>query len=93
MYVLTTTQYTPYFFGLLMHRTHVTLGVFDTYNDACGWAFNVCGFNTSVEFSIDYDEEATLTYVTFCEDNKVSCFATSPSGSVVACSFKPSQGD
>ena len=60
MYVLTTTQYTPYFFGLLMHRTHVTLGMFDTYNDACGWAFNVCGFATSAEFSVDYDEEAFI---------------------------------
>ena len=92
MYVLYTWQDTSHYWGLITRRTYRVLGMFDTYNDACGWAFNCCGFKTSAEFFVDYDEEATLPYVTFCEDNEVSCFTTSRS-SVVACSFKPSQGD
>ena len=88
MYVLYTWQDTPIYCGLLMRRTYPTLGMFDTYEDACGYAFNVCGFTTSDEFFINYEEGATLANAAFCERNEVSCFATSR-GSVVACSFKP----
>jgi len=73
-----------------MRRTYPVLGMFDTYDDACGWAFNVCGFTTSDEFFINFEEEANLqSYAPFCEHHDITRFATSPSGSVVACSFKP----
>ena len=56
MFVLYTWQDRPSYLGLLLHRTYPCLGKFDTYNDACGWAFNVCGFQTSAEFFINYEE-------------------------------------
>ena len=52
-FVLYTWQDTPIYCGLLMRRTYPVLGRFDTYNDACGYAFNVCGFATSNDFFIN----------------------------------------
>lgn len=88
MFVLYTWQDTPIYCGLLMRRTYPTLGKFDTYDDACGYAFNVCGFTTSDEFFINYEEEDDIqAYAPFCERHGVARFATSLR-SVVACSFK-----
>ncbi len=85
-YILTTTQDTPYCFGLLSQRTYPILGVFDTRDDAHSYAHNVCGFATSAEFFVD----KTRITAAFIERWDIAQFATSR-GSVVACSFKPTR--
>ena len=62
MYVLHTTQDTPIYCGLLMRRTYPVLGRFDSYDDACGYAFNVCGFATSHDFFIDVEVDVVRVY-------------------------------
>ncbi len=91
MFELRTWQDTPYFFGLLMHRTYPLLGVFNTWDDAASYAFNVCGFTDCNYFFIN--GEPITDWASFCEQWNVARFATSPDGSVVACSFKPLKGD
>ena len=57
MFILSTLYDQPIYYGLMTLHTRRVLGKFDTYNNACGYAFNVCGFTTSDEFYVDYEDE------------------------------------
>lgn len=52
VWVLYTTAKLPLFW--CFYTTHkVELGRFYTYEDACGYAFNVCGFTTCDQFTVE----------------------------------------
>ena len=52
MFILTTILHTPVFFGLFYTTKEVELGTFDTWNDAVGYAYNVCGFKHDYAFTV-----------------------------------------
>ena len=46
----------PFTFGLLCTKHKRVLAAFETYDDAAGYAFNVCKFGNCQEFFIEESE-------------------------------------
>jgi hypothetical protein len=52
MFELFTMVHVPIFFGLFYRSRPALLGTFDCYNDAVGYAFNECGFDSCDDFFV-----------------------------------------
>jgi hypothetical protein len=53
-YALYARTLVPYFFGLLYHKQWSYLGQFDKWEDAVGYAFNVCKLDDESQFTVKH---------------------------------------